>query len=448
MKKGIILIIFLLMILNISTPAGINIKNDESIYVLLNYEGKVERIDLVNWIEINGRGRFTLVKEGKNLKNLKLYNEDAKLNITLDRIIISGNSQEQKNLYLTASLNKKLPLEFKINYKYNGKSARPKDFIGKSGDLEIDINIKNLEDLPFRVVISCEFSADDFILKNPEDFMVMVLGKTIRLTGFTFPIPEGKIKLSLKSKKLRIPSFTFTALPFLPPLDLSMKNQITSLNYGLEGFLLLNQAHQRILKGILNSLNTYSFNIPQEFLSLPFTLIKYQNKAYIISKELENYPQSFMKLYNFLKEKVKEKDGEDWEKALNIAEEVRLEIERKNFSKDIKDIGDFISDLAFESQKSINLINTSLQGIQKIEELLDLMLHGGEMEGKKLPGLIETEKNIREIIEKLKNNLISIQKGEEKLKYWENKLKNYYFAGKIEGASSRVRFYFRLEEIK
>ncbi|MCS7202636.1 MAG: hypothetical protein NZ841_07675 [Dictyoglomus sp.] len=446
MKKGIIILIFLLMILSISSSSGITVRNDESIYVLLNYDGKVRRVDLVNWIEIRGRGRFSIVKEGRYLKNAKLYNEDTQISINSQSIRISGDSKGQKNLYLTASLNKKLPLDFKISYKYNGKISKPEEFIGKKGDLEIEVKIKTLEDLPFRLVMSCEFSADDFLLKNPEDFMVMVLGKTVRLTGFTYPIPEGKIKLLLRGEKLRIPAFTFTALPSLPPLDLSMKNQGKAFLDALEGFLLLNQAHQKILKGILDNLNSQNINIPQEFLTLPFTLVKYQNKAYIISKELESYPQNFLKLYNFIKEKAKEKEEEDWKKALDIAEEVRFEIEKNNFAKEVKEIGDFISDLSFESQKALNLINTSLQGIQKIEELMNTMLYGGEIERKKLPGLIDMEKNIKQSIEKLQDNINSLEKVEKKIKNWENKLKNYNFAGKIPGAISNVRFYFRIEE--
>jgi len=76
------------------------------------------------------------------------------------------------------------------------------------------------------------------------------------------------------------------------------------------------------------------------------------------------------------------------------------------------------------------------------------MLYGGEIEGKKIPGLVDTEKEIKKVSGKLKENLNSLQKGEEKIKSWEKKLEDYNFAGKIEGAKSVVRFYYRIEEIK
>ncbi|PMQ01347.1 MAG: hypothetical protein CBR30_06745 [Dictyoglomus sp. NZ13-RE01] len=448
MKKGIILIIFLLLLINISASSIISTKNDESIYVLLNYDGKVKKVDLVNWIEINGNGNFSIVKDGKYLKDIRLYNEDTKVSVSQGKIIIQGNAQGHKNIYLTGTLNKKLPLEFSITYKYNGKIAKPESFVGKSGDLEIDVNIKTLEDLPFRVVMSCEFSADDFVLKNLEDFMVMVLGKTVRLTGITYPIPKGEIKLLISGKKLKVPAFTFTALPSIPPVDLSIKDQIKNFSDGLEGFLLLNQAHQKILKGILEGFEKQTPSIPQEFLTLPFTLVSYQNKAYLLSRNIKNYPQNFSKLYEFIKNKAEDKEDKDWQTALNMAENVKKEIEESRFSDDAKEIGDFLKDLSFQSQKAMSMLTTSLEGIQKIEELLNIMLYGGEIEGKKIPGLVDTEKEIKKVSGKLKENLNTLQKGEEKIKSWEKKLEDYNFAGKIEGAKSVVRFYYRIEEIK
>ncbi|MGB9857459.1 MAG: hypothetical protein ACPLKX_04860 [Dictyoglomaceae bacterium] len=448
MRKGVILLILIGLIFSITFGSPIKIKNDETIYVLLDQNGKVQRVDLVNWIEIEGKGSFHISKDGKYLKNIKLYTEDVKMTRNRTRVNIYGNSSDYKNIYLTAFVNRKPPLEFKITYKYNGKISQPKDFIGKSGDLDIEIYMKPTEDLPFRVVMSTEFSSDDFVLRNPNDFMVMVLGKTVRLTGFTYPIPDGKIVLSLRSKKLKVPAFTFTALPSIPPIDLSMKDQLKSFYSGMEGFLLLNQAHQKILKGILEGIEKNTPTIPQEFLTLPFTLITHQNKAYAISNNLKNYPKNFSKLYDFIKEKAEKNQDEDWKKALTLAEDVKNEIELNNMSDDVKNIGDFMRNLAFQSTKAIDMISASLQGVQNIEELLNKMLYGGEMEGKKIPGLVEVEKDLKNTVKKLKENIDKMKKGQEKLNYWSKKLENYNFAGSIPNANSVVRFYFRLKEVK
>ncbi|HPU43742.1 MAG TPA: hypothetical protein PLS98_05975, partial [Dictyoglomaceae bacterium] len=240
MKKGIIITILLLLLISISFPSSLKIKNDETIYALLDYDGKVKRVDLVNWIEIEGNGRFNITKDAKYLKNIKLFTEDVTLSISSQKINLSGNSQGHKNIYLTSEVNRKLPMQFKISYKYNGKTAKPEDFLGKSGDLDIEFEMETIEDIPFVVVISAEFSTDDFILRNPEDWMVMVLGKTIRLSGFSYPIPKSSIKLSIRGKNLKVPDFTFSALPSLPPVDLSMTSQLGSFTEGLDGLILLN----------------------------------------------------------------------------------------------------------------------------------------------------------------------------------------------------------------
>ncbi|HOJ93333.1 MAG TPA: hypothetical protein PKW23_06735 [Dictyoglomaceae bacterium] len=448
MKKGIIITILLLLLISISFPSSLKIKNDETIYALLDYDGKVKRVDLVNWIEIEGNGRFNITKDAKYLKNIKLFTEDVKLSISSQKINLSGNSQGHKNIYLTSEVNRKLPMQFKISYKYNGKTAKPQDFLGKSGDLDIEFEIETLEDIPFVVVISAEFSTDDFILRNPEDWMVMVLGKTIRLSGFSYPIPKSSIKLAIRGKNLKVPDFTFSALPSIPPVDLSITSQLGSFTEGLDGLILLNQVHQKILKGIIENFEKQSFSIPPEFLTLPFTLKANQNKAYAISNSLKKYPESFEKLYTYIKEEAEGSNDEKWQKALNMAEDVKKEIEGNSFSEDVKSIGDFIGDIAFSSQKAMNMISTSLEGLQKVEELLNIVLNGGELEGQKVPGLTDVEKNLKATSKTLKENISKATEGEKKMEIWKKNIANYNFAGKVEGASSTVRFYFKLEELR
>ncbi|MGB9811141.1 MAG: hypothetical protein ACPLSN_05380 [Dictyoglomus turgidum] len=448
MKRAFIIGVIFLLLIGLSLGNSLKIKNDETVYVLLDYDGKAKKVDLVNWIEVQGQGGFEIVKDARYIKNPDLYSEDLKMDFTKDKIRFYGNVKEVKNIYYKAEVNRKLPLEFKFTYKYNGKVASPKEFLGKSGNLDIEIYIKPIEDLPFRIVMSTEFPSDDLILRNPEDFMVMVLGKTVRVTGFTYPIPDGKIILSLKSNKLKVPDITFTALPSLPPVDLSTGEKLKEFYNGLEGFLMLNQAHQKILKGILESLEKNTLSIPQEFLTLPFTLMSYQNKAYFISDSLKTYPKSFNNLYEFIKSKAEGSKEEDWKKALSLVEEVKKEIEENNMSDDVKKIGDFLADLNFQSKKAMDLLSASLEGLQKMEELLNTILYGGEIEGKKLPGLVDVEKNMKKSKDTLKSNLMELEKGEKKLKEWENKLKDYNFAGRIEGAKSIVRFYFKLKEMK
>lgn len=448
MKRIVILGLIFIMLLGLSFGSSLKVKNDETIYVLLDYDGKVKRMDLVNWIEVQGQGNFKVVKDAKYIKNPDLYSEGVKMDFTGDKLSFYGNVKEVKNIYYKAEVNKKLPLEFKITYKYNGKVSNPKEFLGKSGNLDIEVYIKPLEDLPFRIVMSTEFSSDDFILRNPEDFMVMVLGKTVRVTGFTYPIPDAKMTLSLRSNKLKVPDITFTALPSLPPVDLSMGQKLKEFYNGLDGFLMLNQAHQKILKGILDGLEKNTPSVPQEFLTLPFILLSYQNKAYFISENLKTYPKSFNNLYEFIKSKAENSNDEDWKKALDLANDVKKEVEENTLSEDIKKIGDFIGDLNFQSRKAMDLLSTSLEGLQKMEDLLSTILYGGEIEGKKLPGLVDVEKDMKKAKDTLKKNLDELEKGEKKLKDWEKKLKDYTFVGKVEGASSTVRFYFKLKEMK
>ncbi|MFN3699148.1 MAG: hypothetical protein ACK4SU_03010, partial [Dictyoglomus sp.] len=143
MKKTLVIFgVIGLLFISLSFGGSFSIKNDETVYALLNYDGKIQRMDLVNWIEIRGKGNFVLSKDVKYLKNIELYTEDVKMTLSSNSLRLYGISSSNKNIYLKASILKKSPLEFKITYKYNGRISNPKEFIGKSGNLDIEIYIK------------------------------------------------------------------------------------------------------------------------------------------------------------------------------------------------------------------------------------------------------------------------------------------------------------------
>jgi len=127
MKRAFIIGVIFLLLIGLSLGNSLKIKNDETVYVLLDYDGKAKKVDLVNWIEVQGQGGFEIVKDARYIKNPDLYSEDVKMDFTKDKIRFYGNVKEVKNIYYKAEVNRKLPLEFKFTYKYNGKVASPKE---------------------------------------------------------------------------------------------------------------------------------------------------------------------------------------------------------------------------------------------------------------------------------------------------------------------------------
>lgn len=113
---------------------------DETIYAILNSDGTVEEQIVSSWLH-NDHG-IKNIKENLNIKDVKNVKSDEKPNI-------SGNTytwdSESNDIYYEGTTTKKLPVNVNVTYKLDGKEIKGKDLIGKSGKLEIHIQMKNTQ---------------------------------------------------------------------------------------------------------------------------------------------------------------------------------------------------------------------------------------------------------------------------------------------------------------
>lgn len=113
---------------------------DETIYAILNSDGTVEEQIVSSWLH-NDHG-IKNIKENLDIKDVKNVKSDEKPNI-------SGNTytwdSESNDIYYEGTTTKKLPVNVNVTYKLDGKEIKGKDLIGKSGKLEIHIQMKNTQ---------------------------------------------------------------------------------------------------------------------------------------------------------------------------------------------------------------------------------------------------------------------------------------------------------------
>lgn len=113
---------------------------DETVYAILNSDGSVEEQIVSSWLH-NDHG-IKNIKENLDIKDVQNVKSDEKPTV-------SGHTytwdSESNDIYYEGTTTKKLPVHIKVTYKLDGKEIKGEDLIGKSGKLEIHIQMTNTQ---------------------------------------------------------------------------------------------------------------------------------------------------------------------------------------------------------------------------------------------------------------------------------------------------------------
>ena len=149
-KKIVMKTTFVVLCMVITVNSGItvfaadnDVTKDENVYVNLNQDGSVSGIYVVN--------EYTLEQAGKiidygNYSSVKNLTTDQKIEISGNQI--STDAPEGKFYYQGNMNTKDMPWNIKISYWLDGKAIDAEKLAGKSGSLEIKIQIRENEDCP------------------------------------------------------------------------------------------------------------------------------------------------------------------------------------------------------------------------------------------------------------------------------------------------------------
>lgn len=117
-----------------------DIEKDETVYTILDSNGKVNKNIVSTWIKSDSKlGKFSDTSSLTNIKNLKGD----------EKPVIDGNKitwdVDKEDLYYRGETNKQLPISVDIKYELDGKIVNPEEIEGKSGDVKITIKLNNNE---------------------------------------------------------------------------------------------------------------------------------------------------------------------------------------------------------------------------------------------------------------------------------------------------------------
>ena len=208
MKKPLLCISLVLVMLFTSfTTAFAEAFKDETIYVNLKNDGNVSDIKVVNHVHgFDDSDYFIDYGKYSDIKNLS---NDAKPEIKDDTVKWPTSLLKQGDLYYEGTINKELPLNFEIKYFLDGSEIKAEDLAGKSGDLKINIKVKeNFKDKKnkpaFLTQIQLSLDLDKFSDINAKNATSAIVGKKMNINFIYLPFGDGDFTLEAKGKNIEL----------------------------------------------------------------------------------------------------------------------------------------------------------------------------------------------------------------------------------------------------
>ena len=250
--KKCILTLFILMMLGFSAQAQ-TLSRNETVYVTLDSQGKPQKTEVVIWLRTDGKGPSqdaALLKDVKNIRGAEppVQSLDGKITV----------AAPAKDIFYSGTTAKTLPVGVAIRYRLNGQPVKREAINGRSGRLEVAIDLKNQARMPrqftykevgtgkvkvareeipvpFIVMVSMDLDIEQFNNVVAPDGAFAVVGRTMKMNWVLFPYPETTIKLAADITKATMPSILFTAIPKFPPLpEIEVESKLNKIYGGVD----------------------------------------------------------------------------------------------------------------------------------------------------------------------------------------------------------------------
>lgn len=218
MKRFISLILTVNFILISSVFAAPTIDKSETVYVNLGYYGDAEQIHVFNDCIVTGQESITEYGEYENIKNLSNHNEA----IIKDNAI-TWSVKGLKEFYYSGKADnnniKNVPWNFNIEYKLNGVPMTAEELIGKSGTIEIivDINANKEANEYYRnnymLEVTGSFDLDKYLSFEADEAMFLTTGRTKTLMYIVLPGQSTTLHIRIGSDNFEMDGLTFAMIP-------------------------------------------------------------------------------------------------------------------------------------------------------------------------------------------------------------------------------------------
>jgi len=227
---------------------------DETVYVLLDHDGKVLEERVVN--RIYGKGDVEEIRDYGRYSSVRNMEASAEPKIDDGQIVWDGRLLGKGDIYYEGITDKELPVEVSIKYYLDGREVDASSLAGRSGNLRIEMEIKNKlrvtrpityesfagnsvsreyeHYVPFLVQVSYPVDLTVFSDVRADAAVKVVTGKTMNLSFATFPYPDARVTFEMRGTNITLEPITFTVIPQVPPVpDADMEDELVKMLDGV-----------------------------------------------------------------------------------------------------------------------------------------------------------------------------------------------------------------------
>lgn len=238
------------------------VSKDESVYVILNPDGSVQKKTVSCWLHAdNGVASVEDRSELADIQNVK-----SDLAPTADGEKLHWDTNEN-DVYYTGTTGKQLPVDTEITYTLNGREISAEELMGKSGDIAITIHLENREKqiktvggqerevyTPFAVALVLDFPADTFqnvhcgeykLISDDNNQLLSLVSLPGMKENFQGILPEelrdfedqlqDTFTIQAKTEKFSMPTIMMAAATnFMELKEVHLNEKLTQLSQGME----------------------------------------------------------------------------------------------------------------------------------------------------------------------------------------------------------------------
>ena len=185
---------------------------DETVYVIANADGTVEKIIVSDWLQ-NAAGSDSL-NDVSDLKDITNVKSDASYQMNDDGAIVWDTKGE--DLYYQGVSENELPVDMKVTYLLDGKPISAEELAGKSGRVTIRYTYENKQYqtvtingkqekiyVPFGMLTGMIFDNDRFSNIEVSNGKIISDGNRTIVAGFA--LPGLQENLALDPEKFQLP---------------------------------------------------------------------------------------------------------------------------------------------------------------------------------------------------------------------------------------------------
>lgn len=200
MKRILSFLIIFTMLFSFSPLGLAEIERNETIYVNLNHDGTTYNIKVVNHISGNSNEKYYI--DYGNYDDIRVLVDGVVPIIENDEIKWPTEILKDKDIYYEGTTTKELPMTINIDYFLDGKEIKGEELAGKSGNLKINISIKNSTDLTtqFQIPLDLDIFSDIKI----ENGISSLVGKTMTVVFTHLPIGDQEFSIETKGENIEL----------------------------------------------------------------------------------------------------------------------------------------------------------------------------------------------------------------------------------------------------